>query len=131
MWYVQKVHRNGYQLITVQKPLALLLMLMSFILFETSHRKIPKAVIPNSSFLDASSHLYKRVCPLVCLNVCLSECHAKISKRDFQSFLFISLHVSSSLLYFLCLFHLFHLFCLFCLLCVSYISYVSFFSYEC
>ena len=25
MWYVQKVHRNGYQLITVQKPLALTL----------------------------------------------------------------------------------------------------------
>ena len=31
------------------------------------------------SFLDASSHLYKRVCPLVGLSVW----NAKISKRDF------------------------------------------------
>ena len=33
-------------------------------------------------FLDASSHLYKRVCPLVLMSVCLSICHKKFSKRD-------------------------------------------------
>ena len=34
-------------------------------------------------FLDASSHLYKRVCPLVGMSVCLSVWNAKILKRDF------------------------------------------------
>ena len=43
-------------------------------------------------------------------------CHKKFSKHDFYGFLFISVYISSCLLYFLCLF---------CLFCFFYLLYVS------
>ena len=94
--------------------------------------------INHDHFLDASSHLYKRGCPLVCLSV--TQKFLNTIFRVFSSFLFMSLYVSScpfmslifllTLLSFLFLLPLLSLLSLlFHLSLVSFISLVSFVSF--